>query len=187
MPFPGVTIASDQTASPADASLDARLAARLRAGEGTALDEIFRRHAAALLRVASALVDEDAEDVVQDVFVGLAIALRSYEERGTFGAWLRGVTVRTALARRRQRASRRETELEPIDAHFAPGDPSSAVALRDALRALPGSLREVAVLKLVAGYSHDEIASLLHIRPRTSEVRLYRAIRRLRTLLADHP
>lgn len=182
-----MTIASDQTALPADSSLDARLAARLRAGDRAALDELFRRHAATLLRVASALVDEDAEDVVQDVFVGLAIALRGYEERGTFGAWLRGVTVRTALARRRRLASRRETELEPIEARFAPGDPSSDVALRDALRALPGSLRQVVVLKLVAGYSHDEIASLLHIRPRTSEVRLYRAIRRLRTLLTDRP
>jgi RNA polymerase sigma-70 factor, ECF subfamily len=182
-----VTLVSDQTASSADSSLDARLAARLRAGDATALDEIFRRHAAMLLRVASALVDEDAEDVVQDVFVGLAIALRGYEERGAFGAWLRGVTVRTALARRRQLASRRETELEPVESHLAPGDPSSTLALRDALRALPGSLREVAVLKLVAGYSHDEIASLLHIRAGTSEVRLYRAIRRLRTLLADHP
>ena len=181
-----MTIVSDQTAPAADPSLDARLAARLLAGDRAALDEIFRRHAATLLRVASALVDEDAEDVVQDVFVGLAIALRGYEERGTFGAWLRGLTVRTALSRRRKLARRREAELEPIAAHVAPDDPSSAVALRDALRALPGSLREVAVLKLVAGYSHDEIASLLHIRPGTSEVRLYRAIRRLRTLLVDH-
>lgn len=181
-----MTITSDPTVVPAtDPLVDSRLAARLRAGDRAALDELFRRHAAELLRVASALVDDEAEDVVQDVFVGLPIALRSYEERGTFGAWLRGVTVRTALARRRKQASRRETGLEPVRMHPETGDTASAVALRDALRALPDSLRHVVVLKLVAGYSHDEIATLLDIRPGTSEVRLFRAIRRLRILLSD--
>lgn len=169
----------------ADPVIDARLVVRLRAGDAGALDELFRRHAAVLLRLASALVDDDAEDVVQDVFVGLALALRGYEERGAFAAWLHGVTVRTALARRRRRSSRRETgfepRLEPVDAR----DPSNQVAVRDALRRLPETLRQIVVLKLVAGYSHAEIGELLGIRPGTSEVRLYRALRQLRTLLSD--
>lgn len=189
MPLEVVTLFSRESPAsvPADTMDDARLIARLQAGDRAALDELFRRHAAPLLRIAYALVDDDAEDVVQDVFVGLGLALRGYEERGTFGAWLRGVTVRTALARRRQRASRRETALQAELPGADARDPSNDIALREALHALPETLRQVAVLKLVAGYSHAEIGSLLDIRPGTSEVRLFRAIRRLRTLLSDQP
>src|SRR5688500_4919658 len=181
MPLDVVTLFSRESPASvlADTLVDARLVPRLQAGDRGALDELFRRHAAPLLRLAHALVDDDAEDVVQDVFVGLALALRGYEERGAFGAWLRGVTVRTALARRRQRARRRETALQAELPTADARDPSNDIALREALRALPETLRQVAVLKLVAGYSHAEIGSLLDIRPGTSEVRLFRAIRRL--------
>ena len=168
-----------------DAVPDATLVARLRGGEAAALDELFRRHAAALLRLAAAMVDTDAEDVVQDVFVGLALALRSYEERGTFAAWIRGVTVRTALARRRRDGHRRETTLDPQLQRASGVDAADQIALEDALRQLPDDQRAVFVLKLVEGYSHAEIAALLDIRQGTSEVRLFRAIRRLRSLLGD--
>jgi len=165
---------------------DASLVTRLRSGDRSALDELFRRHAAALSRLASALVDDEADDVVQDVFVGLALALRGYEERGMFAAWLRGVTVRTALSRRRRSAQRRETVLETTLASVNDPDPSDGIALGDALRRLPDSLRQIFVLKFVEGFSHAEIAELLDIRPGTSEVRLFRAIRSLRSLLSDH-
>ncbi len=164
---------------------DSALAARLRRDDADALDELYRRHAAGLLRLAAVLVDEDAEDVVQDVFVGLAMALRTYEERGAFVAWIRGVTVRTALARRRRDLRRRETALDPDVGRTLDVDPSDRAALQDALRRLPDEQRAVFVLKLVEGYSHAEIAALLDIRPGTSEVRLFRAIRRLRSLLGD--
>ena len=60
----------------ADSHDDATLVARLRSSDRAAIDELFRRHAAGLFRLASALVDDDADDVVQDVFVGLSLALR---------------------------------------------------------------------------------------------------------------
>ena len=58
-------------------------------------------------------------------------------------------------------------------------------ALERALTTLPGTLRSVFVLKEVEGYSHAEIAELLGIRRGTSEVRLLRAIRRLRQELEE--
>ena len=188
-PFEVVKVISSGSGSgapAADLPDDASLVASLQSGDRSALDELFRRHAAGLLRLASALVDDDGDDVVQDVFVGLSLALRGYEERGTFAAWLRGVTVRTALSRRRRATQRRETVLETTLTTVTDPDPSDAIALGDALRRLPDPLREIFVLKLVEGYSHAEIAELLDIRTGTSEVRLFRAIRRLRSLLSDH-
>lgn len=166
---------------------DAALAARLRAGDADALEDLFRRYSTELLRLASGLMPThaDAEDLVQDVFVGLRLALRGYEERGTFRAWLRGVTVRSALAARRRAGARQET---PIDDTLGPAvahDPNTPIALRDAMARLPQSLRDVFVLKMVEGYSHAEVGRLLGISSSASEVRLFRAVRRLRDLLSE--
>jgi RNA polymerase sigma-70 factor (ECF subfamily) len=172
----------------ADTVADAELVQRLGAtGDPRALEALFRRHATDLLKLAAGLVPHsaDAEDIVQDVFVGLRLALRNYDERGTFRAWIRGVTVRTALAARRRTTRRQETVLDAAGDARAHSD-TDAVAVRDALSRLPESLRDVVVLKLIEGYSHAEIAALLDIRAGTSEVRLFRAIRRLRELLSEN-
>ena len=166
---------------------DAALVARLRvAADSDALDTLFRRHAGELLRLATGLLAHhaDAEDVVQDVFVGLRLALRHYDERGAFRAWLRGVTVRTALAARRRDTGRRESPLDhALETSAVEHTPD--IALRDALVRLPQPLRDVFVLKMIEGYSHAEIGALLDIRAGTSEVRLFRAVRRLRDLLSE--
>jgi RNA polymerase sigma-70 factor (ECF subfamily) len=57
------------------------------------------------------------------------------------------------------------------------------ITLEAALAALPQSLRDVFLLYHVEHFSHTEIADLLGIRRGTAEVRLHRAVRRLRTLL----
>lgn len=163
---------------------------RLRSGDLRALDALFHRHAQTLLGVAYRLTGSsmEAEDVVQDLFVGLPVALRRYVEQGTLGAWLRTVTVRLALDRVRRPERQREI---PLDAAPVPSTshPSGATAiearweLERGLATLPDALRIVFVLKEVEGFSHAEIGRLLGIRAGTSEVRLHRAIRALRRVL----
>src|ERR1043165_8907600 len=87
--------------------------AAARSGSADALGTLFARHAGLVYRVALRLTasDADAQDIVQDVFVGLPEALRGYEEHGSFEAWLKRVAVRCALMRMRaaeRRASRHE-------------------------------------------------------------------------------
>lgn len=175
---------------PATAEPDESIAARLRTGDVAALDALFRRHAKALLRLATSLTGSpsDGEDVVQDVFVGLELALRRYEEQGAFAAWLRGVTVRTALAHRRRATRRQEDSLDLANTRRTiPSSAENRLAIQDAVRRLPVDMRDVFILKVVEGYSHNEIATLLGIRAGTSEVRLFRAIRLLRATLLESP
>ena len=93
----------------------AAVIAEARAGSNDALASIYHDHANALLAVAYRLLlsQADAEDVVHDVFVGLPEALRRYEERGSFGAWLKRITVRVALSR--IRTAQREVGLDQAD------------------------------------------------------------------------
>src|SRR5258708_32969367 len=73
-------------------------------GSAAAITEMYHRYAAGIFRVASRLLGSasDAEDVVQDVFVGLPEAIRKFDGRGRFEGWLRRVAARTTLMRMRR-------------------------------------------------------------------------------------
>jgi RNA polymerase sigma factor (sigma-70 family) len=159
------------------------------AGSHDALAKLFHLYADQVHRVAYRLTisADDADDVVQDVFIGLPEALTSFDGRGDLGAWLRRVAVRTTLMRMRSGRRRAATAV-----HAMAGSESAMsnfvldrIAIATALAALPNDLRVVFVLSDIEGFSHAEIAQTLGIRTGTSEVRLHRARRRLRALLGD--
>lgn len=158
------------------------------AGRGTpaAIAELYRRHAARILLVASRLLGSasDAEDVVQDVFVGLPEAIRKFDGRGSFEGWLRRVTARTTLMRMRRERRRREVTLDKQgDGISTPGvDESTRWDVQRVLRALPAPLRSVLVLRQLEGYTHREIGTMLGISSGASRVRFSRALQMLRRL-----
>jgi RNA polymerase sigma-70 factor, ECF subfamily len=164
-----------------------QLLARLRAGDGEALRAIFDQYAADLHRLAARLLgsSDDADDVVQDVFVGLPTALARYTERGNLGPWLRRITARLALLR--LRGDRRRDATASRAASSEPHTPESDAVLKDRLgRAIGGlspPLRVVFVLRMIEDCSHEEIASLLGTSVSASKVRLHRALQQLRPLL----
>lgn len=153
-------------------------------GSEEALGLIFLRYSEAVYALAYRITGtiEDAEDVLQDVFVGMARALRRYEECGRFRSWLLKVTARVALLRVRHRS---RVTFEHLDAlpgsSDGPGRAATAILNRieveHALAAMPPSLRIVFLLKEVEGYDHSEIAALLDISPGASRARLHRAWR----------
>jgi len=169
-------------------SLGSGLAGRIQQGSLEALEELYRATSTDLLRLATRMSRDPSEaaDAVHDVFVGLPAALRHYEERGQFGAWLRRVTARTVIqrARARKRAEERDGRYAADrPAICAPAD--GAVSAEDALARLPLSLRSVVVLRELEGMSHGEIAKTLGISATASRLRLWRALEKLRQLLGE--
>lgn len=158
-------------------------------GIPTDLSELYDRYGTMVYQAAYRLLQspEDAEDVLQDVFVKLPDVLRTFSGRGSFDGWIRQIAVRIALMKLRLRKRRAEVPFEI--AASAVGDSSQAAGLTDwltlekAIAALPPKLRAVFVLKDVEGYSHDDIARMLELTPRASEVRLHRARKLLRKQL----
>ena len=165
---------------------DPALLARVRSGDRDALSALYRLHASEMLALAARLTGSrsDAEDVVQDLFLRLPRALARYDERGRFLPWLKQLTVRTALVRLRSGRRRPETGLVEVESFWV-GDSADDQAVRDALDHLSVEDRAIVILKVVEGYSHAEIAELLEIRKGTSEVRLHRALERLRSQLKE--
>jgi RNA polymerase sigma-70 factor (ECF subfamily) len=157
-------------------------------GAADRLRELYDLHAADVYRIAYRLTGSapDAEDVVQDLFVGLPEAIRGYAERGRMGAWIRTVATRMSLNRLRWRRRRQEV---PIDGAAEAAAPCAAersidtIDIQRALDLLPDTLRAVLVLREIEGCSHQEIARTLGIRVGASRVRLHRAREEMRQLL----
>ncbi len=157
-----------------------------RQGDPAALSVLYDEFGAWLYRLAYRVTGsrDEAEDVVQDVFVGLPEALGRYDERGKFDAWLKRVTLRVALMRLRRSNRRHEVSLEAAADVLAHDRDSAATAeIQTAIDALPDRLRLVLVLKELEGYSHGEVAEALGISVGTSRVRLLRALKILRRRL----
>jgi RNA polymerase sigma-70 factor, ECF subfamily len=163
--------------------------------QAQALEVIYRSYAPMLLTVAHRVAgtDIDAEDVLHEVFCRLPWILTQYRGGG-LGGWLKRVVQRQALMELRKVRRRREAQLAE-NSHCAAGEVMPVVfesddGLQAALAGLPGPLRDVVVLRVFHDFSHQQIARALSISPAASEVRLCRAMKRLRALLPNvgrHP
>lgn len=130
---------------------------------------------------------QDAEDVVQDVFLKLYTTRREFADEEHLKHWLLRVTVnrcRTLLACpwRTRRADAVPDAPDPAQALDA-----GQRALYEAVRALPPGQRVALYLYYFEGYSTAEIAQLLHLRQTAVTTRLHRARTRLRALLEETP
>ncbi len=182
--------------SPLPLSDDA-LVSRTRAGDTVAFAELLGRHEEHLLRLALRFVrnEQDAQEVLQDVFVATWRKLPGFEERSQIGSWLYRVTVNASLMHLRMRKRR------PKLVDFAPADQTGEAAtvendtdpsrglrpdellesrelghvIQEAVAALPDSLRSVFEVREVQGWSTRQTARYLGLSEATVKTRLHRA------------
>lgn len=183
---------------------EAALVARCRAGDESAFAEVVDRYGPAVHRVARRLLgdEEEAREVVQDVFVQFFRHVGRFRGEARLSTYL--YRVATNAARMRLRAERRRKRVPR--ARLVPIDPDGHMvhipdwtrtperralqadlraALERAIADLPPAYRPVYVLAEVEGLPHDEAARVLGLTRQTVKTRLHRARLRLRTALAD--
>jgi RNA polymerase sigma-70 factor (ECF subfamily) len=160
---------------------------RVGAERGVDLEALYDAFGGPLYRYLVALLGstEEAEDALQEVFLGL---LRRPRQRPIedLRAYLFRAARNQAMGVLRRRRRREETAPEAswIDSErLAYADRELAVDVDRALRQLPPAQREVLLLKLGEGLTFREIAALLGVRQNTAASRYRLAIARLRTLL----
>ena len=184
---------SDSAAPAAD--VDQALARSAAAGDTSAFEALYRRHAARVHGVVARLVGFDrgrAEDLVQEAFVRAWQALPAYRFESAFGTWLHRLAVNTALMELRSRRSRPQADGddEALERLGAPDSAGHATALsldlERAVATLPPRARAVLVLHDVEGWKHEEIAAALGMAVGSSKAQLHRARGLLRTRLGEH-
>ena len=174
---------------PDQARGEAALVRRAMRGDRDALGELYSAFAPTIHAAAHRLLGErsDAEDLTHELFVRLPQILTGWDAtRGSLGPWMRRVAVRMALMRLRSGRRRREVDVGAVAGLLARSEePHDRLTMADALERLSEEQRVVFLLKEVEGYSHTEIATLLEISVRNSEVRLFRARQALRAFLGS--
>lgn len=181
------------------AAEERRLIERAQAGDHDAFTGLLRRHQRRVFSLIGNLLRQPAEveDVAQQVFLKMYLALPKFDFRAAFSTWLYRIAVNECYDRlRRQRALKspagREipvAELAELERLPAPpgGSEYSDVArqaelrqlVEELFRRLPAEDRLVLTLKELEGFSIQEIARVLELKENTVKVRLFRARRRL--------
>jgi len=165
---------------------------RIRAGDESAFDTVFRSHYAHLVRMAESVVREHAlaEEVAQEVMLELWRRRESLQVEQTFRAYLVRSTRNRALNHvRHQRVVAREAAIAAIDPPSSPSAEDEMLgseleqAVRAAIDGLPEKYREVFQLSRDQGLRYAEIAVALDISVKTVEKRMGQALAELRRRL----
>ena len=179
--LPGISVMRRDDRHPLNVQLDS-----VRRGEESALRDVIKEHSSLVYGVALSITrsEADAEDVVQEVFIGLPEALRRFDGRN-FAGWLSVVAKRRALmvARARNRREEKEMMFSEATSRLVKDQTLNRIAIEQALAGLLATFRDVFVMKEVQGLSHREIAEVLGITVSLSQIRLHRARKALRKVL----
>jgi RNA polymerase sigma-70 factor, ECF subfamily len=157
----------------------------LATGQPESYGALYDRLGRSLLRVARVMLRDptEAEDAVQDVFVGLV----RYRDRLTqvqdldayvFTMLRYGVLRRLQRQQKEKRRLRELTRIETAKQEFC-----SADELDVALKSLPPEQREVIALKIDGGLTFAQIAEVLDVNANTAASRYRYALKKLRDLL----
>jgi RNA polymerase sigma-70 factor (ECF subfamily) len=185
---------------PEEDSEDADLVRRIRAGDRTAVDDLYERFRRPAFALARRILADDglAEDVLQDVFVTVWRDSVAFDRaRGSVASWLLAMVHHKAVdaVRReeahRRRQSRAEEDLvlaAPISARDVEEEAWTRVVseqVRTALRLLPSLQREALALAYYGGYTQREVAALTGAPLGTVKTRMLAGMRRLREELGE--
>lgn len=129
----------------------------------------------------------DAEDILQDAFTDAFMKLRDFENRSTFGAWLKQIVIYKSL----NFLKRQKTNLIDIDSiGETAGDEKdedevwyTVDIIREVMKDLPDGYRTVLSLHLFEGYEQDEVAEILKVAPSTVRTQYIRGKQKLLNLL----
>lgn len=190
---------------------DFALLERLRAGDANALEVLLGQYTARVYRLAYGITRsaEDAEEVVQDVFLTICQKSESFEGRSALGSWVYRITANAALNKRRGKRQEVETSLEEqLPSFTADGHREGARAyvladwsqnperdllsgetrqvLQRAIDRLPEHYRAVLMLRDVEELSNEEVAEVTGESVPAVKSRLHRARMALREQLTRH-
>jgi RNA polymerase sigma-70 factor (ECF subfamily) len=129
----------------------------------------------------------DAEDVLQESFTDAFRQLKLFENRSTFGAWLKQIVVYKSIALlKKQRISLVDLDSTVDTADETPDEDETWYTtdlIRQTIQQLPDGYRTVLSLYLLEGYDHEEISEILKIAPSTVRTQYIRAKQKLLQLL----
>ena len=158
------------------------------AGDQTAWEQIVRQNWRKVFNVAYKFVGkhDEAEDLAQDIFLKIFKALGTFDRRANFQTWIISISRNLCIDHYRSVRKERQTiardvdssELQPATTDRGPYAQAEhqdlRAQLRQALEALPLTLRTAVVLRDLQELSYQEIADRLGLPEGTVKSRINR-------------
>jgi len=168
-------------------------------GDHDAFEALLRRHQRRVLSLIGHFLRRpaDSEDIAQQVFLKVYLALPRFDFRSAFATWLYRIAVNECYDHlRRQRAQKSAAAAEvPVEEAVSLEQLGSSatqpeeldIVARTELRQVAEKLfrrlsrddRLVLTLKELEGFSIEEIGQIMRLRESTVKVRIFRARKRL--------
>ncbi|HUE88463.1 MAG TPA: RNA polymerase sigma factor [Vicinamibacterales bacterium] len=173
---------------------DLELAGKIRSGDGAAFEELYRQHAPRLYNLAYRMAGtaNDADDLLQDIFLLAYRKLGSFRGESSLGTWLYRLAMNHCLDALRSRQSRMGQQTDSLDedgAQEPTGTPAlgavSRIDLDRAIHRLPPACRAAFLLHDVEGFGHGEVGAILGISEGTSKSQVHKARLRIRAYLTQ--
>ena len=138
---------------------------------GLDVEALYRTYGHSVLRRARQILgnDDDAIDLVQEIFAGLIARPAQFAGRSAPSTFLYAVTTHACLARLRDRKNRLrliDEQVRPWASEHAPSSAEARSAVRAVLAQLPDDEAGAAVYYHLDGMSHAEIAEVMACSPR---------------------
>lgn len=170
-------------------------------GDQEAFAEIINRYTEKVANLALRIArsQEDAEEIIQDVFVTVYRKVDRFEGKSAFSSWLYRITANTAFMKLRKRKQHVAVSLEESgvgfneswlgdrselsDVNFISSRHELREQLDSAISRLPEEYRAIFVLRDVDGLSNQEVAEILGVTVPAVKSRLHRSRLMLRKRL----
>lgn len=151
-------------------------------GDRKAQKELYDLYSRKMMGVCLRYVNdrETARDLLQEGFIKVYTTMHSYTGKGAFEGWMRMIFVNGALEYlRKTDVLRNSADIGSLSEQMGENETAvsklSAEELIGLIKQLPDGFRTVFNLYAVEGYSHKEIAGMLHITESTSRSQYVRA------------
>ena len=172
---------------------DLELIRDFKRGNPASFEELVERYSAKAFSLASRFTKsrQDAEEVIQDVFVTVYRKIDGFEGKSSFSSWLYRVTVNSALMKLRKKRQDQSVHLEDVlpaikDASTpktGEHEELDVIAMRHQLREelemaiqrLPDDYRPVYVLRDIDGLTNREVGKILNLSIPAVKSRLHRS------------
>lgn len=176
-------------------------------GDRRAFEHLVRKESPRLFRVIVRIIrdDDEAQSIMQETFLQAYQRLDTFRGDAKLTTWLYAIGInqaRAALRKKRRTNTMDEADMERLQPSFNKGmyaeppkrwDPQKMAErserqrlVREAVDRLPENYRTVVVLRDLEELSTAEAADILGISEGATRVRLHRARKALRSILAAH-
>ena len=133
---------------------------------------------------------DEAVEVLNDSYMKVFLNIENYDIEKPFTSWFRRIIINTAINYHKKNIRHNHQDIEkipdPPDTYYTPLDELGYQEMIRLIQTLPLAYRTVFNLYVIEGFTHEEIAALLHVSIGTTKSNLSRARANLKNMLTKN-